>query len=428
MNNEQERERRRNLTISAAVSPTQGKRMNQMFHKYFLYMFLIIFALLLGGCSNSQKPVKIVMTAPLEYGFGQAIKDSVDLALKVAEYKAGDIPVELVFYDTSDLAFNPGGDAFSPEIELKAAQLAIDDPDVVAYVGSLASHQAKASMALINQAGLAQISPTASWPGLTKPGYAPGEPGIFYPTGKRHFFRMSPTDDAQGVFGARWAKELGFEKAYVVHDGSIYSYGLAGIFEVSAPDNDLEIVGSESYDADAGWTMEELDGIAARVAASGAGLLFFPGRSDEGIGSLEFVSAVLAQAPNTKVMVGDALVNYLPAENYEGILATNIGAVASDLEGTAAAALSVKFEETYGETLQSSVGTTAYELVSMLLQAIQQAEEPTRDGVLAELTGFAYSGGIYGDWHFDENGDLTPAVVSGWMVQDGEWTFVQVLK
>jgi hypothetical protein len=36
-----------------------------------------------------------------------------------------------------------------------------------------------------NCAGVVQISPSAMWPGSTKPGFAQGEPGIFYPTGQR---------------------------------------------------------------------------------------------------------------------------------------------------------------------------------------------------------------------------------------------------
>jgi hypothetical protein len=33
---------------------------------------------------------------------------------------------------------------------------------------------------------------------LTKPGFAQGEPGIFYPTSKRAFFRLVPTDEKPG--------------------------------------------------------------------------------------------------------------------------------------------------------------------------------------------------------------------------------------
>ncbi len=401
-----------------------------MLRKWILFAILgIILSLALSGCGTSTpKTVKIAVVAPLEYGFGQAVHNSVQLALKEAGHKTGDIPVELVFFNTSDPEFNPGDNAFSVEVELKAAQLAIDDPDIVAYVGPIASDQAKASMVIMNKAGLAQISPSTSWPGLTLPGYGPGEPGIYYPTGQRHFFRMSPTDDIQGVVAARWVKELGLEKVYTVHDQSVYSRGLAGIFEVTAQDIGLIVVGSGNYDGDDSERKPEVfEKIATDVATSGAELLYFSGRSDESAEASELINAVIKASPNIQVMTGDALANELPPEKFEGVIASNIGIAAFNLKGQTATTFEANYEKAYGDSLQSSTGTAAYEAIGVILQAIEQAEEPTREGVLTKLRGFEYTG-VFGTWHFDKNGDMTPAAVSGWKIEDGEWVFVKVLN
>ena len=52
-----------------------------------------------------------------------------------------------------------------------------------------------------------------------------------------------------------------------------------------------------------------------------------------------------------------------------------------------------------------------------------RAKEPTRANVLEQLRQIEYTG-IYGTWHFDENGDITPASISGRQVQNGDWTMV----
>jgi len=77
---------------------------------------------------------------------------------------------------------------------------------------------------------LLQISSSATWPGLTKPGFAQGEPGIFYPTGQRTFFRTTPTDDAQATAAALWARSLGLRTFYVLDDGEAYGAGIANLF------------------------------------------------------------------------------------------------------------------------------------------------------------------------------------------------------
>jgi branched-chain amino acid transport system substrate-binding protein len=35
--------------------------------------------------------------------------------------------------------------------------------------------------------------------------------------------------------------------------------------------------------------------------------------------------------------------------------------------------------------------------------------------------------GVLGTWTFDANGDTTLSAVSGWQIQGGEWTFLQIV-
>ncbi len=58
-----------------------------------------------------------------------------------------------------------------------------------------------------NELRLAVVSPSATWPGLTKSGYGVGEPGLYYPNGERMFFRVVPSDDIQGRVAAEWLSD-----------------------------------------------------------------------------------------------------------------------------------------------------------------------------------------------------------------------------
>ena len=99
--------------------------------------------------------------------------------------------------------------------EQENANKAVSDPDAMVYLGPFNSGAAKVSIPILNQAKpgpLAMISPANTYPGLTKGpefGADKGEPDVYYPAGKRSYFRVVPADDIQGAVAARWARSLG---------------------------------------------------------------------------------------------------------------------------------------------------------------------------------------------------------------------------
>jgi len=396
-----------------------------MRRKYFLFICIVLAGLALTACQGDDEPqtVKVVVSLPIGIEVGQDMLNGAQLALDQVDGQAGDVSVELLVFDSSD----PQGSPVSPELEREAATQAVADEAVVAYLGAATSDQAKASMPLLNQASIVQISPTATWPGLTKPGYGPGEPGSYYPTGVRHFFRVAPSDEMQGAAGARWASQLGVQTVYIVHEDSAYGNGVAGIFELTAQDVGIEIIASESFDTDAAST-EELASLAASAVQAQPDMLYYGGGMAPR-GS-EFVSAARGLDPHLQMMgpdglVQDQLIDDVGADLVEGIYATNITVPADQL--ASAAAFRVDYKAAFGkEPPPFAAGT--YEAMQALLHAIEHAKKPTREGVLAAMVDLGEFSGILGDWHFDERGDISITVISGMQIQDGDWTFVQVVE
>ena len=403
-----------------------------MTRKWSLLTLSIVFVLLLAACGNTgERQVKVAASVPLGLEIGEDIRDAIQLALTEAGGQAGNINVELLVLDTSD----PQGSPVSPDLEQEAAQKAVDDPQVVAYIGPLASDQAKVSIPILNKAGIALISPAATWPGLTKPGYEPGEPGIYYPTGRRNFFRVVPSDEMQGAAAARWADQLLVKSTYIVDEGTAYGQGVAGIYKLAAQDLGIEILGHESLDP-AKVTNEEIETLAANIVAQEPGLLYFGGSyataTVGAAGSVggKLISTVKSMNPDIRIMGPDALVQDQLIEEFgadlvEGVYGTNVAIPSTELD--TANDFVESYQATCGKTPPPYAGG-AYEAMNVILKAIEEADQPTREGVLTALKNLGLYQGVLGEWQFDPRGDISLTTISGMQIRDGKWEFVKIIK
>jgi len=110
--------------------------------------------------------------------------------------------------------------------------IAVADKDTIAYIGTLNSGAAKVSIPILNAANLVMVSPANTYVGLTHagPGTAAGEPGKYYPTGKRNYARVVAADDFQGAADATLAKQLKLSEKSATQS----SLGVSGLKRCSA--------------------------------------------------------------------------------------------------------------------------------------------------------------------------------------------------
>ncbi len=395
-----------------------------MLRKIFLFgaIIAVIIAMASCGVSKPQKVKIVVSYGSLDESFNATIS-AIKLAMTESQGKAGQVEVELLTFNPYDKVAN----SVTAETETEVAQKAVADPTVVFYLGPSSSSTAKISMPILNKAGIAQIGLGDSWPGLTKPGYGQGEPGIYYPTGKRHFFRVNVSDDVQGVVAAKWAKELGFKKIAVVNDGRIYGQGLAGIFGLTAQDLDLEIVSNESYDAFK-VTPQQLDELATHLVQTQPDLIYAGLTIDER--EINFIRKIRILAPQIPIMGGDTFINSdlttkAAPDLIEGIYATDVVVSAYQLES--AKPFIESYRQTYGKDPDGWL-VLYYEATKVALQAIKQAKEPTRAGVLEAMQNFGEYSGALGKWHFNKDGDFSLNLVGQYQIKHGKWEMVEMDK
>ena len=94
------------------------------------------------------------------------------------------------------------------------------------------------------------VSPLNSFVGLTREGVGvpPSLPSSLYPTGKRNYLRVYPTDDLQGAALALRAKDLGAKRVFVLDDGEPgYGELMAAGFETAARRLGLDVAGRSSW-------------------------------------------------------------------------------------------------------------------------------------------------------------------------------------
>ena len=382
-----------------------------------LFLAGMLSSVFLSGCAEKQETIKIVTSFNMRgVSAGEDTVNGVKLALEEVDYKVGNFDIELVIEDDGD-----ENGVWLGDLEKGIAERAVADKDVMVYIGSAGSGAAKSSIPILNKAGLVQISPHNTWPGLTQSGFLPGEPGIFYPTGKRNYFRVIPTDAIHGPAGAIWAQELGAKNVYIFNSGDAYGIGIANLFEKKAREIGLNVLGHETlilkkadYDAELKALIPlEID------------LVYFGGLAPDG--SVPLVKSV-KKILGVKFMGADGIVDSAfivgGGAATEATYATTAALPPSELKGT-------KFYSDYlKEYGKEPAGYSAlgYETAKIALMAIERAGVKDRNAILNEVANVRNYDGLFGTWSFDENGDTTLRVVSGNKVIGGEFVFLKLIQ
>ncbi|CAN5890062.1 hypothetical protein BH18ACT11_BH18ACT11_22710 [soil metagenome] len=153
-----------------------------------------------GGGGDEALTAKIVSDLPRQ-GANRAqtttMVNAINLAIEEREGKAGDINIE---YEGLDDATAQAGQWDAAKCA-ENAQTAAQDEETIGWIGPFNSGCAAVEIPILNEAGLAMISPANTYTGLTKPTPDESEPDKYYPTGERNYARVIVTDVQQGQAG-----------------------------------------------------------------------------------------------------------------------------------------------------------------------------------------------------------------------------------
>jgi branched-chain amino acid transport system substrate-binding protein len=347
-------------------------------------------------------------------GQSDSIVNAIRLRLEDAGQEICGVPI---VYEDLD-GGSPERGSWDAARETANARYAADNPEVMAYIGTLDTDAAPYSIPITNAAGpLLMISPCNTYPGLTRP-FDPGDPERHYPTGRRNYVRTALSDDLQGEFAAQWAGELGAARVAVLHDGEPCGRGVALPFAGSCQRLGMELVGEPTAIMPKRADYSEL---ARELAAAGPDLVFYGGIIQNGAGPLwrDARSAL----PDAVMMGADTLFEeafiHDAGPHAEGSLITFGGTPPSLLEGPGRA-----FYERYLDRFNMEpecYAASAYDAVGVVLQAIKKVGRPDRGAITAAAMATRDFDGLLGRWSFDENGDIDLRRGTRLTVKDGRF-------
>jgi branched-chain amino acid transport system substrate-binding protein len=382
---------------------------------------------------GTESVIKIYTSWPLQGPMlpeGESMRQAVDLALKHYLEASGGGPAGFEIQVVNLDGASPTTGSWDGTIEAENAQRCVNDPDCMVYFGTYNSGAAKVSIPITNRAGIAQITPANTYPGLTKPWDA-GEPEIYRPSGEINYFRTNASDDVQGWSGASWAHCLGFQNVYVLDDRQLYGKGVADAFIQQAEEEGITIVGRDGVES------SDIDfrSLLTKVRSANPDLVYGGFVIDSGGPQvIQQMASLGLFDQGIKFMGPDGLVNPALVEQVGGpdvangnILLTFPGLAPSQLTSEAGQKFYNDFIADYG-TEPSAWSTYAYQAMQVILDTIERAGAKDRAAILDAMRNTSDFAGITGTFGFDENGDPTLTSLGGNIVSEGEIVYVGAIS
>ncbi len=386
---------------------------DQLRSRGFLALLAVVAVALsasLAGCGGGGdgKTLKIVSDLPLQGSnlvqTGQMV-EAIKFVLEQADNKAGDYTIE---YTSNDDAIPSTGN-WDEALCASNARSYADDDSIVGVIGTYNSGCAAIIIPILNEAGVAMISPANTYAGLTHaaPGTETGEPDKYYPTGTRNYARVVASDDYQGKVGANYMKdELGVTSVFILDDKELYGKGVADAFQDAAETIGLKVAGHEGWDKDA----PNYTALMTKIKATGADAIYIGGVSPNNGGQLiKDKVNVLGDNQTVKLLVSDGFVldslfADAGAANANGAWGTAPTLPASQLTG-AGADFVKKFQEKIGADANIQVYTLyAATAAQVLLDAIANSDGSRAD-IVTKMFEANLADTATGEMSFNADGD-----------------------
>ncbi|NNN37566.1 branched-chain amino acid ABC transporter substrate-binding protein [Streptomyces sp. S3(2020)] len=374
-----------------------------------------------GGSDSGSGGTKVVIgvDAPLTgdlSALGLGIKNSVDLAAKTANKQKLVDGVTFEIKALDDQAQPSSGQA-------NAVQL-VSDKSVMGVVGPLNSSVAESMQKVFDDAGLVEVSPANTGPGLTQGADWQNKKVRTY----KSYFRTSTTDAIQGPFAAQYVyNDAKKTKVFVIDDKKTYGAGLAATFTTEFKKLGGKVVGTQHIDP----TTKDFSAVATQVKSSGADVVYYGGEYPQAGPLSKQIKAAGAKVP---LVGGDGIFDptfiELAGDGSTGDLATSVGAPVEELPSAKQFVADYKaggYKEEY-----AAYGGYSYDAAWSIILAVKKVVEDN-DGKLpadarAKITAAVQNvsfDGVTGKVSFDEYGDATNKQLTVYAVENGAWKAVK---
>jgi branched-chain amino acid transport system substrate-binding protein len=289
---------------------------------------------------------------------------------------------------------------------------------LLGVVGTFNSGCAAIEIPVMNQApggGLLLLSPANTYGCLTEP-CAGDEPEKYYPSGKRTYARVAPSDPNQGAVDAAFLKTKGVKRVSVLNDKEAYGLGVAKNFAGAAKAAGMTVTGFTAYDP----KQSNFKALFTTIKKQNPDAIFIGGLIDENSGQL-INDKVAVLGPNA-AKAGSGVMLMLPdgfttdaifdraeggTPNAKGAYFSVAGVGIDKYTGTAKTFVDGFKKELNGKPVDpyAILGAQA---AQVLVDAIGKSDG-SRSDVINKVFATKLNDGLIGSFSFNKNGDLTGA-------------------
>ncbi|MFH1495949.1 MAG: branched-chain amino acid ABC transporter substrate-binding protein [Pseudomonadota bacterium] len=297
-------------------------------------------------------------------------------------------------------------DQADPKTATIVAQKMVDEK-VNGIIGHLNSGTTIPTSKIYSDAGIVQISPSATNPKYTEQGF-------------RTAFRVMPNDVQQGrVLGDFAVTRLGAKKVAIIDDRTAYGQGLADQFEAAAKAAGAEIV-TRQYTTD---RSTDFMAILTAVKSENADVLFFGGMDAQGGPMIKQFKTL---GLNAKFLMGDGGSTpefiKLSGGGAEGAYSSLPGLPLDKMPG--GKEFGDRFTAKYGQI--QLYAPYCYDAVSVMIAAMQKADSADPAKYMPALAGITHDG-VTAKVSFDAKGDIKDGAITLYQVKNGKWEVLETV-
>jgi branched-chain amino acid transport system substrate-binding protein len=297
-------------------------------------------------------------------------------------------------------------DQADPKTATIVAQKMVDEK-VSGIIGHLNSGTTIPASKIYSDAGIVQISPSATNPKYTEQGF-------------KTAFRVMPNDVQQGrVLGDFAVTRLGARKIAIIDDRTAYGQGLADQFEKAAKAAGAEIVARE-FTTD---KSTDFMSILTAVKAKNADVLFFGGMDAQG-GPMIKQFKTLGLSARFLMGDGGSTPEFIKLSGgaAESAYSSLPGLPLDKMPG--GKAFADKFAAKYGQI--QLYAPYCYDAVSVMIAAMRKADSSDPAKYLPALAGITHDG-VTAKVSFDAKGDIKDGAVTLYQVKNGKWEVLETV-
>lgn len=370
---------------------------------------LLAVGLAATGLASAQETVRIghaaAITGPVAH-FGKDSENGARMAIDALNARGATIGGKKVKW-----VLVPEDDAGDPKQATAAAQK-LADAKVNAVIGHETSGTTIPAAKIYNDAGIPQISPSATNPKYTQLGYNTA-------------FRVVANDVQLGRALGRYAvKTMGAKRIAVIDDRTAYGQGLVTEFSNGLRQQGVNVVAREFTNDKA----TDFAAILTRVRASNPDLVFFGGMNAVAGPMLRQMKQL---GINARMMGGDGICSdaMYPLSGNTMADGQVVCAEAGGVEPAGQGAMDkfrADYQKRYGIGVQI-IAPYSYDAVLAIASAMDKAGSSAPAKYLPQLAQISYPG-VTGTIAFDAHGDIRDGVLTLYTFKGGRRTAIGVTK